>query len=77
MVDYNINGETTLKNGGILEGLWNKLYHEKIGNMTISWREAKYFARIRAVKIGSNDPCPCGSGKSLKNAVEIKAFMVI
>ena len=51
MVDYNINGETTLKNGGILEGLWNKLYHEKIGNMTISWREAKYFARIRAVKL--------------------------
>ena len=74
MVDYNINGETTLKNGGIFEGLWNKLYHEKIGNMTIAWREGKYFARIRAKKIGSNEPCPCGSGKKFKKCCRDKGI---
>lgn len=66
MVDYNIDGVSTLKNGGIFESIWNKLYHEKIGNMTISWREGKYYTRVKTLKIGRNDTCPCGSGKKFK-----------
>ena len=66
MVDYNIDGETTLKNGGIHASIWNKLYHEKIGKMMISWRESKYYTRIKAKKPGRNEPCPCNSGKKFK-----------
>lgn len=66
IIDYNKDGISTLKHGGIFESIWNKLYHEKIDNMMISWREGKYYTRIRAKKIGRNDPCPCGSGKKFK-----------
>lgn len=66
LVDYNKNGISTLKHGGIFESIWNKLYHEKIDNMTISWREGKYFTRTKTAKIGRNDACPCGSGKKFK-----------
>ncbi len=74
MVDYNIDGISTIKNGCIFESIWNKLYHEKIDNMTISWREGKYFTRIRAKKIGSNEPCPCGSGKKFKKCCRDKGI---
>lgn len=66
MVDYNLSGETTLKNGGIIESIWNKLYHEKIDNILISWRESKYAQKRTVEKIGRNAPCPCGSGKKYK-----------
>ncbi len=66
MVDYNIDGETILKNGGISASIWNKLYHEKIGKMIISWREGKYYTRIKAKRPGRNEPCPCNSGKKFK-----------
>lgn len=64
-VDYNIDGETTLQNGGLPLVVWNSLYHEKINNMQIAWRESKY-ANRRVKKIGVNAPCPCGSGKKFK-----------
>jgi len=66
LVDYNKSGISTLKHGGIFESIWNKLFHEKVDNMTISWREAKYYTRVKSLKIGRNDPCPCGSGKKFK-----------
>lgn len=67
MVDYNIDGRTTLKNGGVFESIWVKLHHEKIGNIEIAWREGKYTIRKNIVKIGRNAPCICGSGKKYKN----------
>lgn len=66
MVDYNLSGETTLEHGGIFESIWSKLYHEKIGNVQISWRESKFAPKRTVEKIGRNDPCPCGSGKKYK-----------
>lgn len=64
-VDYNSVGKTILKNGGLPENIWNKLYHEIIGNLEIAWREGRYFTR-HSKKVGRNDPCPCGSGKKYK-----------
>lgn len=74
MVDYNRGGNSTLKHGGIFENIWNKLYHEKNGNMTVSWREGKYFTRVRTIKVGRNDPCPCGSDKKFKKCCEGKGL---
>ncbi|MFT4106110.1 MAG: SEC-C metal-binding domain-containing protein [Lacrimispora sp.] len=65
-VDYNLNGETTLENGGVFESLWRQFYHEKIGNIQIAWREGKYDIVRKAVSVGRNDICPCGSGKKYK-----------
>lgn len=65
-VDYNITGETTLKDGGILSSIWRQLHHETVGLLQIAWREKKNLTR-HVVKIGRNDPCPCGSGKKYKN----------
>ncbi|MGO5066606.1 MULTISPECIES: YecA family protein [unclassified Clostridium] len=64
-VDYNSEGKTTLKNGGLPESVWNKLCHEIIGNLEIAWRESCYFIR-HSKKVGRNDPCPCGSGIKYK-----------
>lgn len=64
-VDYNSVGKTTLKNGGLPESVWNKLYHEIIGNLEIAWRESCYFTR-HSKKVGRNDPCPWGSGIKYK-----------
>lgn len=64
-VDYNLTGETTLLNGGLPKGVWDSLSHEKVDNMNIAWRDAKYITR-HVAKIGRNDPCPCGSGKKYK-----------
>ena len=64
-VDFNLTGETTLLNGGLPKGVWDSLSHEKVDNMFIAWRDAKYITR-HAEKIGRNDPCPCGSGKKYK-----------
>ena len=64
-VDYNISGETTLLNGSIPKVIWDSFHHEKVDNMFIAWREAKYITR-HVDKIGRNDPCPCGSGKKYK-----------
>ncbi|WP_278320124.1 SEC-C metal-binding domain-containing protein [Haloimpatiens massiliensis] len=64
-VDYNSKGKTTLKNGGLPEYIWNKFYHEIIGNIEIAWRESCYFTR-HSKKVGRNDFCPCGSGKKYK-----------
>lgn len=69
-VDYNIDGKTTLKDGGLPISIWKQLYHEKLGNIQIAWREGK-FAIKKATKIGRNDPCPCGSGKKYKKCCEI------
>lgn len=66
MIDYNIDGITYLKNGGIFENIWKQFYHETIGNIQISWRESKYIIRKNDIKVGRNDPCPCGSGKKYK-----------
>lgn len=64
-VDYNIDGETTLVDGGLPATIWTQLHHEKVRNMQIAWREGKYVMR-RIKKIGRNDPCLCGSGKKYK-----------
>lgn len=64
-VDYNLSGETTLKDGGLPESIWNKLYHEKMNNIAIAWREGIYFTR-QSKKVGRNDLCPCGSKKKYK-----------
>ncbi|CEQ29784.1 SecC motif-containing protein [[Clostridium] sordellii] len=64
-VDYNLSGETTLKDGGLPGGIWNKLYHEKMNNIAIAWREGIYFTR-QSKKVGRNDLCPCGSKKKYK-----------
>ena len=64
-VDYNSNGITTLVNGGLPPTIWNSLSHEKVDNMHIAWREGKHITR-RIIKIGRNDPCPCGSGSKYK-----------
>ena len=64
-VDWNLSGNTTLKNGGLPQVIWQQLSHEQIGKMSIAWREKHY--RIRKIqKPGRNDPCPCGSGKKFK-----------
>lgn len=65
-VDYNLEGKTTLKNGGLPGSVWNKFYHETIGNIEIAWREKCYLTRI-VKKVGRNDKCLCGSGKKHKN----------
>ena len=64
-VDYNIDDITTLDHGGVLPNVWNTWAHEHIDNMYISWRERHYLTR-RVIKIGRNDPCPCGSGLKYK-----------
>lgn len=64
-VDYNLSGETTLKHGGLPESIWNKLYHEKMNNIAIAWREGIYFTR-QSKKVGRNDLCQCGSNKKYK-----------
>jgi hypothetical protein len=69
LVDYNSNGETTLKDGGLPKSIWKQLYHEKLGNIQIAWSEGK-FAIKKATKIGRNDRCPCGSGKKYKKCCE-------
>jgi hypothetical protein len=65
-VDYNIDGVTYLKHGGLPESLWNQFYHEQLGQIRIAWREGKYISRKRTMKVGQNDPCPSGSGKKFK-----------
>lgn len=63
--DYNSDGNTTLKCGGLPQKIWQQLYHEKIGQIDIAWREGKYTIR-KTKKIDVNASCPCGSGKKFK-----------
>lgn len=72
-VDYNYNGETTLKNGGLPQNIWNSFYHEKIDKIQIAWRESKYIIR-KVNKIGVNQPCPCGSGLKFKKCCKGKGI---
>lgn len=64
-VDYNVDGITSLKDGGLPRALWNSFHHEKVENANIAWRQGKYLTRIVA-KTGRNDSCPCGSGLKYK-----------
>lgn len=66
MVEYNLDGITKLKRGGISEYQWNCLYHDKIDNINIAWREKKYMVKINLNKVGRNELCPCGSNKKYK-----------
>lgn len=44
---------------------WDRIFSaEKRKEIQKSWRESKTI--INEVKIGRNDPCPCGSGKKYK-----------
>lgn len=75
-VDYNLNGETTLVNGGITLNLWKQFIHEKRGKQLIAWRNSE-FAKSNVVDkkaVGRNDPCPCGSGKKFKKCCINKKF---
>ncbi len=65
-VDYNYTGSTTLKNGGLPLGVWKQFCHETVGLLQIAWRDKKNQIR-HVVKVGRNDPCPCGSGKKYKH----------
>jgi len=72
-VDWNLSGNTTLKNGGLPQVIWQQLSHEQIGKMSIAWREKHY--RIRKIqKPSRNDPCPCGSGKKFKKCCYSKGI---
>ena len=64
-VDYNIDGITSLEDGGLPKIIWKSYYHEKLDNIQIAWREKKYLTRC-IKKTGRNDPCPCGSGLKYK-----------
>ena len=75
-VDYNLNGETSLENGGIPLNLWRQFTHEKRGKQLIAWSESE-FARSNLVErklVGRNDPCPCGSGKKFKKCCIDKKY---
>lgn len=65
-VDYNASGKTTLKHGGVPEGIWMKYLHETIEKKEIAWRDSTYYTR-HVKKINRNDLCPCGSGVKYKN----------
>ena len=64
-VDWNLSGNTTLKDGGLPQIIWQQFFHEQVGKMNIAWREKSYSIR-RVQKPGRNEPCPCGSGKKFK-----------
>lgn len=64
-VDYNLDGETILKDGDMSLDIWNELHHERNGDIRIAWRDETYIA-INTMKVGRNEPCPCGSGKKYK-----------
>lgn len=72
-VDYNLSGYTTLESGGIPPKIWAQLYHEKINQLDIAWREGKYIIR-HVKKIGANELCPCGSGKKFKKCCRGKGI---
>ena len=50
-------------------------YYEMVAIMSLKSRSvsgaggdpAKKGAQVKRVKVGRNDPCPCGSGKKYKN----------
>lgn len=71
--DYNLNGSTTLLNGGLPSQIWSQFHHEKIDNINIAWREGRYLTR-HIQKIGVNSPCPCGSGKKFKKCCRGKGI---
>lgn len=50
-VNYNPNRITSLKNGGLPQELWKSFYHEKMGNISIAWRQKKYITR-QIIKTG-------------------------
>ncbi|MGE7920646.1 YecA family protein [Viridibacillus sp. NPDC093762] len=66
MVDYNIDGRTNIKYGGILQKQWNLFFYEKNGLLDIAWRERKYVIGNKELKVGRNDLCPCNSGEKFK-----------
>ena len=74
MVDYNVDGISTLKHGSITPTLWQQFHHETGGNALIAWREAKY---VEKRKIGRNDPCYCGSGEKFKRCCMDATFEML
>lgn len=64
-VDYNIDGKTTLKHGGIGSRIWNQLSRETVDNLLIAWRNSRY-RKITKEKVGRNDLCSYGSEKKYK-----------
>ncbi len=64
-VDYNVDGVTSLKDGGLPQVVWNSFHHEKVGNIYIAWRQGKYITK-KGIKTSRNDLCPCGSGLKFK-----------
>ena len=42
-------------------------YYEMVAYMSLKNRASANTAPVKRVKIGRNDPCPCGSGKKYKN----------
>ena len=45
MVDYNIDGETTLVNGGIFKSIWDQLYKRKNRENTICMERIKVYPK--------------------------------
>lgn len=65
LVDYNLDGDTILKDGDLPLDIWRELHHERNGDIRIAWRDETYIA-MNTMKVGRNEPCPCGSGKKYK-----------
>jgi len=65
LVEYNLDGRSTLVNCGVSTATWNSLNKEDNGFLTFAWRDPKYHVS-KSSKVGRNDPCPCGSGKKYK-----------
>ena len=42
-------------------------YYEMVAYMSLKNRQSSKTAPVKRVKVGRNDPCPCGSGKKYKN----------
>ena len=42
-------------------------YYEMVAFMSLKNRASANSAPVKRVKVGRNDPCPCGSGKKYKN----------
>lgn len=70
-VDYDFDGKSSLNYGGIGKRLWMELYKERVGSLTIAWRNSMY-RQIFNQKIARNAPCPCGSGQKYKKCCLLK-----
>lgn len=63
--------ENKLKYYNVLNDIANK-YKYKVGVWRLNGYPLENKTIVKTEKIGRNDPCPCGSGKSIRSAAENK-----